>query len=196
MRVINTTIYNFNELSKEAQENAISNNTNIQTDSDWFEPIIEGFLEDMQADGHDIKGEDIGFSGFHSQGDGACFTTRRGTIDILSIAKKSGISISDELSNAIKSGEVTYEIYKISNRYHHSNTVTSSINCSEKTPDKILIEIVNIDLKLLQACREIMDSLYADLEKYYNELTSDESIKEYLINEEIEFYESGEIFSE
>lgn len=66
--------YSFSELSPEAKENALDNNRDINVDYEgWSDPVIEGFKEDMEKIG--IKDLEVSFTGFHSQGDGASFTT-------------------------------------------------------------------------------------------------------------------------
>ena len=67
--------YSFEELSPEAKENAIEQNRDINTDhSDWHDPVIEGFEEDMKKLGLDDI--EVRYTGFYSQGDGASFTAK------------------------------------------------------------------------------------------------------------------------
>ena len=65
--------YTFDELSPEAKKHAIDSNRDYHIDShNWWDPIIEGFTEEIEAIGMtDIH---CAFSGFYSQGDGASFT--------------------------------------------------------------------------------------------------------------------------
>lgn len=65
--------YSFEELSSDAQENAIDNNWDINIDYEgWEEEKIEEFKEDMSKYG--ISDIEVHYSGFWSQGDGASFT--------------------------------------------------------------------------------------------------------------------------
>lgn len=65
--------YSFEELSSDAQENAIDNNWDINIDYEgWEEEKIEEFKEDMSKYG--ISDIEVQYPGFWSQGDGASFT--------------------------------------------------------------------------------------------------------------------------
>jgi hypothetical protein len=71
MRTIRTKVYKFDELSEQAKQVAIEENRDINVDWDWYEPMFEGFKEQLEEVGfYDV---DIFFRGFYSQGDGASF---------------------------------------------------------------------------------------------------------------------------
>ena len=85
MRTQTTTIYKFDELSDEAKQIAIDGNRswNVQ-DFEWWESSFDSFAEAADLFGLDIRQTvnpgagrcfipTIFFSGFSSQGDGACF---------------------------------------------------------------------------------------------------------------------------
>jgi hypothetical protein len=75
MRTIQTTVYRFSELSEEAKEKSIETNRDINCgDSFWSECVIEDAKEQAKTIGIDI--DHIYYSGFSSQGDGACFDGR------------------------------------------------------------------------------------------------------------------------
>ena len=58
--------------NSEQREQLMEKHRYINVDDDWCEPIKEAFIEDMERLG--IYASSIYFSGFSSQGDGACFT--------------------------------------------------------------------------------------------------------------------------
>ena len=64
--------YTFDQLSKKLQEEAIEANRDINVSSDWHDPVIEGFQEDLSEMG--VEEVKVEYSGFYSQGDGASFT--------------------------------------------------------------------------------------------------------------------------
>ena len=75
MKKINVNVYKFNELSKDVQEKLIEKNRDIYTDFDWYTVIYDNFSQNVEQDyGIEINIENIKFSGFYSQGDGASFT--------------------------------------------------------------------------------------------------------------------------
>lgn len=59
-------------------------------DIDWYDCIIDDFVADMADMGATIKPDDIRFSGFCSQGDGACWT---GWVDVYRLIDKGHIVI-------------------------------------------------------------------------------------------------------
>lgn len=73
MRTIETTLYQFDELSDEAKAKALDQCRDWSVDHHWWEFVYERFAEDMAERGYSIHVKDINFSGFWSQGDGACF---------------------------------------------------------------------------------------------------------------------------
>lgn len=68
----------FSELKGRAKDNARQNFIEHWIDSDWYEPYYEDFI-DTGTDRYGFRIDDIRFSGFYSQGDGASWT---GVVDI------------------------------------------------------------------------------------------------------------------
>jgi len=151
--------YSFDELSPEAQETALESYRDINTDyNDWHDPIIEGFIEDMMEEfGVDIGTEDIFYTGFYSQGDGASF---KGTVDdeekffknALSLKSSEFLDMGDEeksddeelvtlmgdLRNIgfdnrerLKPEDFYIQFTKSSSRYEHSNTMDIDVEVDE-----------------------------------------------------------------
>jgi hypothetical protein len=73
MRTIETTIYEFDELSDDAKEKALDKCRDWSVDHDWWEYLFESRAEQWAEKGYSVDPKDIHFSGFWSQGDGACF---------------------------------------------------------------------------------------------------------------------------
>ena len=74
------TYLKFSELNKEQQEQVIENLYDINVRDEWYDSTYDYYESKLKKLGfYDIKFE---FSGFWSQGDGACFTAKhkRGTI--------------------------------------------------------------------------------------------------------------------
>lgn len=71
------TVYKFDELEGRAKERAATKLRDWATDHDWYENVYECAKEDGAKRGFEI--EDIRFSGFWSQGDGASWT---GSVDV------------------------------------------------------------------------------------------------------------------
>ena len=214
--------YSFEELSPEAQNNALDNNRDINVDYEgWEDGVSEGFKEDMREIG--IDDITISFSGFYSQGDGASFTSE--DIDTRKLFNAVGIKSNDALNmevddersrgenkdfydlldtmedvgqlerNRIKPEEIRVTIERTDSRHVHFNTVRSNVEIWDEPdgweePYGFTDELED---KVTEYIRGICKDLYRDLEKEYDDLTSDESVKETLISNDYEFDEEGNI---
>lgn len=214
--------YSFEELSPDAQENALENNRDINVDYDgWEDGVTEGFKEDMREIG--IDDIEISFSGFYSQGDGASFTSE--DIDTRKLFNAAGIKSNDALNmevddergrgenkdfydlldtmedvgqlerNRIKPEEIRVTIERTDSRHVHFNTVRANVEIWDEPdgweePHGFIDELED---KVTEYIRGICKDLYRDLEKEYDDLTSDESVKETLISNDYEFDEEGNI---
>lgn len=190
--------YSFDELSSEAKKHAIDSNRDYSIEGyDWWDAIIEGFVEDMEEIG--LENVDPQFSGFYSQGDGASFTARvrdnekflnaLGLNPIDSLTK--GKIGKEKVDKAIK--ELAENIYitiqRNDNRHYHHNTISANVEVDGE--DEIELDlgigmIINIDVqeqcdllepKITEWARKRSQQLYRDLETYFEELQSDENIE-------------------
>lgn len=73
MRTIETTIYTFDELSDSAKQKALDHYRYYDVQHDWWEWTYEDFISQAALKGYAVQAKDIHFTGFGSQGDGACF---------------------------------------------------------------------------------------------------------------------------
>ena len=191
--------YTFDELSPEAKQNAIDRNRDYSVEgNDWWEPIIEGFTEDLEDIGMtDVECE---FSGFHSQGDGASFTGKVSDND--KFLKSLGIDLfypglmglGNRLSDKIETviNEIYESIYisieRYDSRHYHYNTISANVEVQgdDEIGFDLGLEIVikisvsdiceRIEPMITDWAREKSKELYRNLENDYEELTSDESI--------------------
>jgi len=200
METIKVKLYDFNELSPEAQADAIAGNEDINILDDWFEPVIEGFVEDMKGLDHEIDPKDISFSGFYSQGDGASFTTENGSLSAETLVKLVigesedsevySVDAANLMKEAAKNGELEFELVRTTHRHVHQNTVELR---SEYTGDSVHAHTVldGMHSAIENKLRTYMRNLYDKLEEYYTELRSDEAVKETLVINEFKYLEDG-----
>ena len=197
MRVVETKVYTFNELSATAKEVAIENNRDINTHFDWYEPIFEGFRELALEKGFDV--DDIFFSGFWSQGDGAMFTYS-GFSDALLNSFVDQLTISDQDKVVIKSqGYASGKGLHKGNYYHekscdHHIWLESNNLDWQYTTDLISQHEVAFEQYVIKTYQDLCGELYSDLNKYHDELTSDECVAEVLDEREYEFTKDGNNF--
>jgi len=197
MRTIETKVYPFDELSKEAQQKAIENlyDINIQF-HDWWDHTCEDAKEIGKLMGIDI--ENIYFSGFSSQGDGACFegsyTYEKGSAQSVkgyAPKDKELHRIALELSKLQKKN-----FYQLGARVKQSGHSMHE-NCTDIQvwSDNEAMGGANDDAYygLKELLRDYMKWIYSQLEKQHDYLVSDEAIKETIEANEYEFTEDGNL---
>ncbi len=185
------TVYKFSELSEEAQQNALENLYDINVDfDDWSEYVIEQWKEEVTAKGYsDIK---VYYSGFSSQGDGACFESK---IDLEKwmISHKVKTKFRNVWNSAIVQ-DMDYDLYtKHQGHYYHSGCMTL-IAEAYGFPDKAYLEFHDLlTVEILEDARDCADDLYRRLEKEYDYQTSKEAVKETIDANDYDFLENGKL---
>lgn len=204
----------FDQLSDEAKERARARERYHALDYDWWEYTYEdavrmGALMGIEIDerarrgagGREIKEYEISFSGFCSQGDGACFEGRyrcapdavsaiqaeTSDEELLRIAQElTAVQVASKLQGT---GGITVTI-TTGGSYAHSGTMNATVSFdSDDTPDADQYDAV--EDRVLQLMRDFADWIYRSLEQEADYLTSDECIDERLVDET--FDEDGDI---
>lgn len=211
MRTRTMNVYLFDELSNEAKQTAISSNRswNVQ-DFDWWGSSYEAFAEAADLFGLDIRqtrkslsggghryDPTIFFSGFSSQGDGACFegeyTYKRGALE----ATKQAFPADSELLRIVRYLQTLQQrnFYQLTAAAKHRGHYNHS-GCMDITVDRADGKTLSDDDEesLKQLMRDFADWIYSRLEKEYDYLTSDEAVAESLRANEVEFTEDGQSF--
>lgn len=166
MRTIEQKIYSFDELEKSVQSKVIESMRYMWVEDDmWYVSIIEHYTEQLrEAEFHDPK---ISFSGFGSQGDGACFTASAYTGELVQ-------------------GREDVPCIKIETRGRYSHKYTMSVHTEP--------EDAELEAKILEEAHKWADDIYESLEKEYFYCTSDEYVTEMIDLNEYEFYADGRIY--
>lgn len=196
MKTKTITLYNFDELDESTQERALEKLYNINTDHEWWDCEYESFKTIGKLMGINI--DNIYFSGFSSQGDGACFEgsyqfNKSGLKELLSI----GID-DDELHTIARDLQALQRksFYRLSatikHRGHYYHELCTDIdviddNATNGYPSNEVEEQVKTGL------RSLMQWMYSQLNKQYDYLTSEEAIKETIEANEYTFNETGSI---
>lgn len=190
MKTINANVYRLNELDPKVKEGVLERCSQLLVEGHWFFPIVEGFREDMEYYGF-IEAEPY-FSGFYSQGDGACFICDTLDTDIF-IRKlyEEGHDISEEAVLETKNMSVIIQKVNTSfaRQYDHENTVAAYVTYEGEILSET--DIDRLESVLTEWVRERSRKLYQDLEKFYEELTHPEAVEEYL--QDSYFFEDGRI---
>ena len=210
MRMQTITIYNFDELSDEAKQTAIDSNClwSVQ-DFEWQDSSYEAFAEVAELFGLDIRqtrkslssggfryDPTIYFSGFASQGDGACFegvySYKKGALD----STKKAFPGDSELLRIVQDLQTLQQrnFYQLTAAAKHRGCYNHS-GCMDITVSRADGKAVSDDDEesLKQLLRDFADWIYSNLEKEYDYLTNDEVVAESLRANEVEFTEDGQI---
>lgn len=210
MRTIETrnTVYQYDELTDEAKERAREwYRRACDGDDYWQESVIEDAetcakILGIEIDQRQVKRMDgkynehpkIWFSGFSSQGDGACFEGRyqyrKGAAK--AIRQHAGDpelwAIADALQDAQRG--VLYSArarMQHSGHYVHSGCMAVSVEC-ERGGDEARGEAESV---IEQCMRDFADWIYKQLETEYDYQNSDEQVDEMIRANEYEFEEDG-----
>lgn len=157
--------------------------------NDWWDCVESDFIEDMKQVG--IQVDKTYFSGFWSQGDGACFV---GSLDnALTYLNHHHVDQFPMLRKLIEMGGDVRATSEHRGRYYHSSSVSINAECEafwqcanpkselqeaviQRWDDMVDKEIVDFEAALAEQWRTYMDDLYRRLEEEYDYLTSDDAV--------------------
>ena len=175
--------------------------------NNWWDCVESDFIEDMKQVG--IHVDKIYFSGFWSQGDGACFV---GSLDnALTYLNHHHVDQFPMLRKLIEMGGTVWATSDHRGRYYHSNSVSINAECEafwqcanpkselqeaviQRWDGMVDKEIVDFEAALAEQWRTYMNDLYTKLEEEHDYLTSDDGVWDTLVaNELIEDLEEEEV---
>ena len=214
--------YTFEELSPEAKINALDEMRDINVEyTEWHQPVVDDFEEEMKELG--LEEVEVQYSGFYSQGDGASFTgevydTKTFMSKALGLKDTEWLDMGGEekpededsrlRADLLDIGFDTREkltpdnfriaIDRISSRYAHENTIEGRVDIDdipESIEDEVPTEAIvgEIEEKVTDWARSEAKTLYRKLEKYFDELTSDEIVEETIIENDYRFNKDGKL---
>ena len=209
MRTVEIKILKFNELSDKAKEAARQWWIKCETeDSTSDEDVYEDASTIAELFGLDIKTRRVPlmggghrydpaifYSGFWSQGAGACF---EGTYEYKKgayAAVKAHAPEDKELHEIVRQLQMAqaknfYQVActtKHSGHYYHSG-------CMSVEPEHGSNSVVNDEDAFIQALREFADWIYKRLEDAWDYTVSDEHVDESMESNDYEFTEDGEVY--
>jgi len=191
------------QIEPQTKQSLIEEHYYINVDNDyWYDCIIDEFIEDMWLYG--IEVEKVHFTGFCSQGDGACFD---GSVrDWGLFLKHIGITCP-----AVTQLAKDMWLFSSSHRGRHSHHKSVHYDSELYNPNldwqlfpepdtNDLKELVNMALlqafnwseleeKLIKCFEEHMQNVYSRLNKAYDYLTTEEVIWEYIVANDLHLEE-------
>jgi hypothetical protein len=162
--------------------------------NNWWDYVESDFTEDMKQVG--IEVDKIYFSGFWSQGDGACFV---GSLDnALTYLNHHHVDQFPMLRKLIEMGGSVWATSDHRGRYYHSSSVSINAECEafwqcanpkselqeaviQRWDDMVDKEIVDFEAALAEQWRTYMNDLYTKLEEEHDYLTSDDAVWDTLV---------------
>lgn len=201
------TEFKFSELSDKAKDAARAAHTGEgYLDYDWWDCAYEDAVRmaailgitisttwHKNRHGKDYQTTDIFFSGFCSQGDGACFEgsyTLTPNASAL-IREETNDTVLHELADRLSMLQVTRKLQglapfnatvKTSGRYSHSGSMDATVN-SEDDEDEHNEVGEDLEKSVTQALRDFADWIYKQLNNQHDWLHSDECVDESLAEE-------------
>ena len=197
-QLIEKTVYRFNELSDSAKETARDWYRTGGLDYDWWDAVCDDF--DRVAEILGISVSEKYFSGFWSQGDGACFfgsyRYAKGAARAIrdyAPQDKALHDIADALAEVQKRN--FYSLTASISRHYgagnhcHENTMAVSV---DRDGDNYQDPTSDAEDIVEEAMRDLARWHYRQLESEYEYLNSDESVDEAINANEYEFTEDGD----
>jgi hypothetical protein len=203
MKEVTTKIYKYAELSEEAKKVARAKWVESGIQYDWWDQayedihmIAETFGLDFDT-GHGRSDIRIYFSGFSSQGDGACFE------GYYSYKKSALKKIKENYPKEIELHRIVKELQELQKKtfysitakmkhggghYNHSRCMDVDVNMDERIgPDLFR----STEEGVTQCMRDFADWIYKKLEKESDWLQSDEAVDETLKENDDDYEEDG-----
>jgi len=210
--IIETTVYQLHELSDAAKDKARGWYREVGFDFDWYDAVYEDFericailgvsltMRSARLFGGGVRPKPcIWFSGFWSQGDGACFEGH------YRHAKGAGPHIrayapqDAELHRIADSLQAVQRrnFYQLRatvthrGRYYHEHCMAISVERDCPTSQDMTRDAEDI---VIEAMRDLARWLYRQLERQYDDQTSDASIDDVICANAYTFTEEGRRF--
>ncbi len=192
-----TDVYTFDELSDEAKEAALEKWREHGLDYEWWDMAYEDYKRTARILGIEI--ENIYFSGFYSQGDGACFEGEyeyaKGSMAAIRKEYPTDQTlhcIADNLAAAQKYNSYgLYAYVKHQGRYSHEMCTDIDVRndrSADYYPNPDGVEAIT------EALRDFMRWIYKSLEAEWDYLMSAERIIDDFKANEYEFTIDGEMY--
>jgi len=209
MKHIQITLYHFNELSPNAQQNALEEFRNAEVDhTDWYDFIFEDFVAIAATLGVKVNVKNIFFSGFHSQGSGSAFASYIDTPNFISaITTEAWKTDYPDLNLSfqpcpcdprvlalIKSTRI--DAYASTATHRKSNQLVFGTHYqfdadNRYCTDNIETELEKLDTWIENYLHKLNNYLYRRLSEAYDHLTSDQVVMDFIISNNYLFTANG-----
>lgn len=205
MRTEEIAIFKYDELSNEAKAKARDWWRNASCgETYWSECVIDEVKEQGDLMGLEIS--NVYFSGFWSQGDGACFEGSWNAANVKADQVADGWGdcretqqikgIASRFAEIAKAWPNAYFGVKHQGRYSHEHSTSFDIVLDENSDGESGYEgdIDEAEASIIETARDYMRWIYRQLEKAYEDYNSDEQIAGNIEANSYEFTDDGKIY--
>src|SRR5579859_2995314 len=211
-QIVETTVYYLEELSDGAKNQARAWYREIAFDEDWYEPVYEDFERICTILGVRLKTSTVRlfgggtrqkprmwFSGFSSQGDGACFEAHysheKGALKNIQAHAPQDAEL-HRIASALQAIQRRnfYQLHAETvhrGHYYHEYCMAISVERDSPTYQDMTADAED---GVTEALRDLARWLYRQLELEYEYQTSDEVVDEAIQANDYSFTESGRRF--
>lgn len=188
----------FTELDDEAKEKAREWMLEATAQDDWYaDDVIRDWQTMLGYLGFRVP--NIYYSGFWSQGDGACFTGswRLDRVDYAGFASARSEQMAEKYGSWFREKHALMKFggfpdeccvtLSHSGLYYHESSITFSYDCDEEQFGE------EFEKEFEEECRDLMRAIYKQLEDEYEYRMSDDAIDEAIKANEYDFNELGEV---
>lgn len=198
--MVEKTVYNFDELSQSAKDNAIYK---YAANYDWFDSVYDDFVQILDILGFDVisrdgkgrKTYDIEFSGFYHQGSYAAFSGYYHFQKDMVKGIKSYAPKDKELHRIAKelSKMQRKYFYSLSAKFRYSDYSGYSVDMEDSRRQYGWVDSDEPEKIFRQVLKDLSSWLYESLQNEYEYLTSEESFKESCEANEYTFDSNGNL---
>ena len=195
MKTVEITLYTYAELGRDAQEKALEEFRDINTDYNWWEDDYDDFITICSTLGIRTSPCDIYFSGFGSQGDGSTFDSEIDVLEFIGRVEKLGwksefpqlelhlqpCPVDRRVLSLIKSGTIDVTMWTESTHHNYYVQFRSDTYIPYGTRRgflRIETELEMLDTWVSGILDKLNGWLYSALEHSYEIRRSDESVAE------------------
>ena len=191
---VTATAYTYDELTEDAQKTAIEKcRTATTEDFEWWRDDYDYWKEKLAKLGYEV--EDIWFSGFWSQGDGACF---EGSLNVLEWLEATDGEKQDASTRSLrywlKRLDPAAAYVNIGHRgnYCHKFTMYVEVEWAEwPEPPKAGEQLLALEPAILDHARDMAQKIYDGLQETCEGMMKDDYIADHLQINEYLFWKNG-----
>lgn len=187
-------VYEFDELPADIQDKAVEELQYCNVEDGWWDDfMIEEWQEKLATMGYEDA--EIEYSGFSSQGDGACFKAGVNALTWFKAHKGARTELRALYRFANKGSYIKAEVSH-SGRYSHAYSMDSAVELDgwgESPSDKVQLQAEQLQRWILEDARELANKIYRELEQEYEYCTTRESIIETIKANEWTFNARGHL---